>query len=338
MSCPSLYLGPGRFAPPLPAEYGNPAIGLTSYTLTVNVPVFASVTVNNHGTDDSPSSLVELYWSDPTTGFPALAARQIGNASAVVPGATAIPGGQDDGVWAPNFSWTPDNTVLATNGGHVCLLARVSNNVAPGGACSQQTYDSSSPATDPLSAIHNVQIVTPSGGGGGGKKRMAFAFAATNTLRNLDDTKIEVHPLDPARDREQLERLVGQRAVDNLLAKRCVKFATPRDVQLVEGRERVIVDPRSRHVERGAIARIGTLGPIDIRTAARLTAQGKKPVPVKAASDLKLVFGESRQMILSVETNGEASEAYGVEVRHTGADGRDIGGLVFVFVSPHRYF
>jgi len=30
------------------------------------------------------------------------------------------------------------------------------------------------------------------------------------------------------------------------------------------------------------------------------------------------------------------SEAYGIEVRHVGADGRNIGGLVFV--SPHKYF
>lgn len=341
MTCSSLYLGTGRFGtPPLPPDYANSAILFSSYSLTVNVPVFGTLTTNNHGTDDSPSSLIELFWSDPTTGFQALSSRLITSVpSAIVPGATLLGGGgQQDGEFAQNFAWTPDNTVLGTNGGHVCLLARVSNNVAPPSPCTQQSYNSSSPATDPPSAIHNVQIVTASGGGGGGGRRMAFAFAATNTLRDLDDTKLDVRVLDPVKDRHKLEHLVAQPVIDRTLARRGLKFAVPKEVHLVEGRERVIVDPRSRQAHVGCVARIGKLGPVDPAVAAHLTAPGAKPLPIKGPVDLRLVHGESRQMILSVDSNGGEAEAYGVEVGHLGADGRNIGGLLFVFVSPHHYF
>ena len=350
MACPQIYLGAGRFAAPLPANYGNPAIGVSGTPLTENVAILIPVTANNHG-DNSPPTSLELYWSDPTTGFLAVSSRLIGsiNFDTGITGASTLP--PAEGEASASFGWTPDATVLGTNGGHVCLLARLNNLAPPALPCTQQTYNSASPATDPLSAIHNVNIIAPpppSPKPGPPRRRwpMWFAFAATNTLR-LEDTKLHVRALDPVKDRAKLEALVTQPAIHQALSKRQLKFGVPNGVQVAEGRERVIA-PLSlvhAHREHGKIAlhqclpRISRLGALAPELAPHFVLPGSRLLEAAhGAIALKLLPGEQRQTLVQVEPCDRENVVYAIEVEHEGADGQPIGGLVLLFVPPHDFF
>jgi hypothetical protein len=150
-SCPNIYLGSGRFgANPRPASQANDAIVMTSYDVQAGVAAAGQVRINNLGTDDSPSTHIELYLSQPAGNFPANHSQLIFETDAVVPGAAV---GGAAGELAINWLYT-----FSTPGQYV-LLARVANNSPPtGAACIQQGYDTSSPATDAQSAIHYLNI------------------------------------------------------------------------------------------------------------------------------------------------------------------------------------
>lgn len=149
--CPQLYLGSGRFgAPPRPATEANDALWMSSYEVKVGAQVFGQLRVHNLGTDNSPSTHVELFVSD-SDGYPTAANRLIFETNVVVPGAA---NGGSPGEWAQNYSYS-----FPTVGRHV-LLARVENNSPPAGAgCSSQGYDVSHPTTDPLTAVHYIHVV-----------------------------------------------------------------------------------------------------------------------------------------------------------------------------------
>lgn len=337
MTCPNIYLGTGRFgAAPLPANYWNDAIVMSSYTVQQGVTVGGQVIVRNHGTDDSPSTQLELYWSDPATNFPAVAANLILNAPATVYPGTAIGAPEDEDV---SHNWTyPFPTA-----GHWCLLARLNNNTSPGGACVQQGYNSSSPATDPQSAIHNIIVSAPpppppGPGGGGAGAGMGFAFAAINMQRDVEKTYLTVRPLDAAKDRERLSQLIAIRGIDRLLARRQVKLALPKAVLLADGRERFLY--HREHFEKDArcLPRMRVTGEVSPARLKHLMLPGAKLAEVKGKHDLDLVYGEARQMFVQVEPCGRENVAYAVKIAHKAEDGRDIGGLLCIFVPPHNYF
>ncbi len=71
MSCPYIYIGPDSTQAPPNPFWTNSAIVPPSQDLVVGVTVSINVTVQNTG-DTSPPSTLELYWSDPTTGFQAV--------------------------------------------------------------------------------------------------------------------------------------------------------------------------------------------------------------------------------------------------------------------------
>jgi hypothetical protein len=150
-SCSNIYLGSGRFgANPRPASLANDAIVLVDYEVPVNTVIFGQVQVKNLGTDDSPTSHIELYLSQ-APGFATNQGQLIFEQNAIVPGAT-IAGDVGDYTipWSYTFS-----TV-----GHYVLLARIENNSSPvGAACSKQGYDTSSPTTDAQTAIHYLNVV-----------------------------------------------------------------------------------------------------------------------------------------------------------------------------------
>jgi hypothetical protein len=344
MTCPEIYLGTGRAVGPLPGLYTNDAIGVSGAPLPTGTTTIIPVTGSNAGTDDSPATQMELYWSDPTTGFQALLSRRIGSVNLPgIPGSTGSPGG--DGTASNNFGWTPDATALGTNGGHVCLLAILFNTVAPGGVCVQQTNNSVSPATDPLSAIHNVQLIAPppppppppKGAPHPRRWPMWFAFAATNTLR-FEDTKLHVRALDPAHDRVKLEALVAQQHLNAALSSRRLKFALPNGVQFVEGRERVIGPVGKLDVQQCA-PRISRLGALTPELAQRHVLPGAHFLEAAHGPvDLKLLPGEQRQTLVRVEPCDRENVVYAIEIDHVSADGYPIGGLTLLFVPPHDYF
>jgi hypothetical protein len=150
-SCSNIYLGSGRFgANPRPASLANDAIVLLDYEVTVNTVIFGEVHVKNLGTNDSPSTHIELYLSQ-SPGFATNHSQLIFEENAVVPGAAI---GGDGGEYATPWSYTFPAV------GHYVLLARVENNSPPtGAACTMQGYDLSSPATDALTAIHYLNVV-----------------------------------------------------------------------------------------------------------------------------------------------------------------------------------
>lgn len=350
MACPQIYLGTGRAAGPLPALYGNDSIVVSGSPLIEGAAITIPMTAYNHG-DTSPITSLELYWSDPTTGFMAVPSHLVGsvNFTSGITGASTLP--PTDGMAMTTFGWTPDATVLGTNGGHVCLLARLNNLTAPAdGTCSQQTYNSASPATDPLSAIHNVQIIAPPAPKppSPGPRRhwpMWFAFAATNTLRDHEDTKLLVRALDPGRDREKLEGLVANAAVDRALACRRLKFAVPNGVQVAEGRERLLTPLPPPHLPphhggtHTCTPRISRLGAVTAELAPHLILPGSKlREAARGPLDLKLLPGEQRQTLVQVEPGDHENAVYAIEVAHEGANGHAIGGLVLLFVPPHNYF
>jgi hypothetical protein len=331
MTCPNIYLGTGRFgAGPLAAEYGNDSIVLSSYNVTQGDPVGGQVVVRNRGTSDSPPTHVELYWSDPATNFAAVTSQRIINELAATIIGTAA-GSPDDETTTFNFNNYAFPTV-----GHWCLLARLSNNNQLG-TCPLQQYNSSSPPTDPQSAIHNINVIAPGGGGGGGA--MGFAFAAMNMQRDVEKTFLEVHALDPAKDREKLMRLVALPGVDRALARRQVKFALPNAVLLGEGRERIQYRPEHFKAEGAACApRLRVVGEVTPKKIAHLLQPGAKLAEAKGKHELDLRFAEGRQTFIQVEPCGKEHVAYAVEIAHKAQDGRDIGGLVCIFVPPHNYF
>lgn len=342
MTCPNIYLGTGRFGNrPLPAEYGNDAIILSSYTLTQNQTVFGQVRVNNHGTDNSPDTTVELFWADPATNFAAVTSQRIFETIAVhVPGAT---GAGVQGEWIQNWSYQFPTV------GHWCLLARVENSVNPSGAgCVAQGYDVLSPPTDPQSAIHNINVIAPpppppapggGGGGGGAGGRMGFAFAAVNMQRDVEKTFIQIDVLDPAKDKAKLQHLVSIPGIHRALAQRHVKFAEPNGVQLGEGRERLLYRPEHFAKHNPVCApRMRVSGEVDAATIKRMLVPGSKLADIKGKHELELMFGEARQTFIQVEPCGKEHVAYAVEVTHKAENGRVIGGLVCIFVPPHKFF
>jgi len=333
MSCPNIYFGSGRFgAGPLAAEYGNDAIVLASYDVTVSTTVFGQVHVKNHGTDDSPISHLELYWSDPATNFPALASRLIFETDDLVPG-TAIGDPTDEELVVP---WSYSFSTV----GHYCLLARIDMNSVPPGGCTKQTYNTASPPTDPQSAIHNINVVNAAPKKFGADKFMGFGFMAVNMQRDTQKTFLEVHALDPRKDREKLLNLVSIPGIDRLLSARGVKFALPASLHLGDGRERILY--RREHFAKGChancVPRIRTLGEVDAETIKRLLLPGTKLVEAKGKHELDLLHGEARQTFIQIEASDRDKVAHVVEVTHKAEDGRVIGGLTTIFVPPHDYF
>jgi len=333
MSCPNIYFGSGRFgAGPLAAEYGNDAIVLASYDVTVSTTVFGQVHVKNHGTDDSPISHLELYWSDPATNFPALASRLIFETDDLVPG-TAIGDPTDEELVVP---WSYSFPTV----GHYCLLARIDMNSVPPGGCTKQTYNTASPPTDPQSAIHNINVVNAAPKKFGADKFMGFGFMAVNMQRDTQKTFLEVHALDPRKDREKLLNLVSIPGIDRLLSARGVKFALPASLHLGDGRERILY--RREHFAKGChancVPRIRTLGEVDAETIKRLLLPGTKLLEAKGKHELDLLHGEARQTFIQIEASDRDKVAHVVEVTHKAEDGRVIGGLTTIFVPPHDYF
>jgi hypothetical protein len=347
MTCPDIYIGNSRTEAPPSPFWINPAIDPPSTTMTEGDSVTIAVTVRNHGTEDSPDTKLQLYWSDPTTGFMAVSSRLIGAFDfTTIPAAITFPA--SDGEDSHSFPWTVTGSTV--NGGHVCLLARLRNNSAPSnGACTQEIYGSD-PTTDKLQGIRNIHVDAAAKfradpdepGGGGDGKFMQFAFAATNILPDTEDTRLTVRVLDPKQDRGALEALVSDRLVDYSLRNRCLKFAVPNALHVAAGRERIIV-PRFRSLGRAAALaeaapRLSRTGPLSLRRFKHLLAPGEKPVEAKKPIDLKLLPGEMRQTIVQIERSGKDNVVYAVEVRHESTKGKPIGGLTILFVPPHDYF
>jgi hypothetical protein len=353
--CPDIYINPTYWTTPHAGEYGNLSIDVGPGGTTFPIlgpgdpPYNIRVTVQNHGLEDSPTSLLQLWCSDPSTSFAAVSQVDVDKV-------ITVPGGDGvgtDGSTPENFAFSPSSLESGTNGGHVCLLAQVANTANPADmTCTAQGHASfAAAATDARSAIRNIHVYDPAAPAPhkhtplpphGAGFEMSFAFAAANNRADVEDTRLEVRALDPSKDRERLATLVSDRAVYHALARRRIKFAVPEAVFLAEGRERVVL-PRPVNVRkagdtRNALPRIGRLGPLSEAAVKRLQLPGTKRFETKAPIDMKLAPGEMRQTIVTVRPCQKEDVAYVVAVDHEAANGRPLGGLVLVFVKPHDFF
>jgi hypothetical protein len=155
--CPNIYFGLGRYKAPQPADFANTSISALP-TMKVGTVQLIGISIYNHGFDPSPPVTLEVRWGDPTDGC--VNNLQLINESGFdsVPGASLSP--SLDGLVTTNVGFAPDASALATNGGHICLIALMYETVAPSGSgCVQQSNNGVTPATDPLSAVLDVQVV-----------------------------------------------------------------------------------------------------------------------------------------------------------------------------------
>ncbi|HEY6079020.1 MAG TPA: CARDB domain-containing protein [Polyangiaceae bacterium] len=344
MTCPDLYIGASRAAAPPSPFWTNPAIAPPSTNLEQGVAVTINVSVRNHGSDDSPATTLQLFYSDPQTGFSTIG--QIGsNQTITVLGATTLP--VADGIVTTPFGWTPPAAATLPNGGHVCLLARVRMQTDPpdseGINCVQEIYGAN-PPTDKLQGIRNIHVYAPAGAKKGRRKAMQFAFGAMNNLPDTDKTVLQVKLLDPQQDIEALEALADDAVVDQALRARRLKFAVPNALLVGTGRERV-QNTRFRAYLKAAAGtelpcppRLSRTGPIAGDVLPHLMAPGTKLADAQGALQLSLNPGEISQTIVQVEPCKRDDAVYAVQISHAGADGRPIGGLTILFVPPHDYF
>ena len=351
MSCPDIYINPTYWTTPHTPEYANTAIdvgpgGITFSQNPGDPPRILQVTVRNHGTDDSPSSRLELFWANPGTGFTLMGQIDISK-FVVVPGGDGI---STDGSSTENFSFDPYAAgVGTTNGGHVCLLAQVQNESSPTLPCMPQGHEApSAAATDARSAIRNIHVDAPPPAPkhapppGGHGKGMSFAFSAADPSPREEESRLEIRALDPVKDRERLRRLMADPAVFHALACRRGRFAMPEAVLAAEGIERVVL-PRPVVVLRNLyeaprnLPRMGNLGPLSSATATRLLPSRAKFAEAKEPLALRLAPCEIRQMMVHVVPSGE-DHFYAVSVEHCGAKDRAIGGLTMIFVPPPEVF
>jgi hypothetical protein len=337
MSCPQIYLGANRFAGPLPDDYANDSIVPPTYYVQSGHPIIVQVTVFNHGTDAAPATNLELYWTTPGTFVaPVNLINTYPFALGDIPGAVSL-GADGQSIPIP-FAWTP--TIV----GHFCLFARLSNTVAPAGACATQSYGVFAPPDDPLQGIHNVEVITGVGHNIVIPHRhpMWFAFAAGNSFHGIEDTKLTVRALDPNKDREKLQRLVSQKGIDRALSHRNLKFALPNGVQVAEGRERLIL-PQSLLYRKAdshiCVPQMTHFGEVSSELAKQLVVPGSKLLEAAHGPiQMALLPGEQRQTLVRLEPGDHENAVYAVEVSHHGADGTPIGGLILLFVPPHNYF
>jgi hypothetical protein len=354
--CNGLYLGARQGQPRPDPFWTNPAIkpiasqldsddipGVAD-TLDPNFTQTIKVTVSNQAGYVIPG-ILDLYWSDPTTGFLADPTRLIETQYPVLAAADVL--GGIDATSASIFNWEPWTTdAPSTNGGHVCLLARISHNPAPtpgGGDCGGGFPDDASPSTDFRSAIHNIILAS----GGWHMKKLSFAFAATNPLPKAVGTKLTVKPLLPERNPRELDRLLAP-AQNYAFAARGNRFGVPGHIGVAIGQERALARP-IRLMSGGAAAeksrlrhplwrvpRLGFTGVLSQEIEDILRVPECKHAEHQR---LDLHGFEIRQAIVTLEP-GEGADLFAFEVIHETTEPKPqlLGGLTFIYRMRRRLY
>lgn len=325
-------------APPSPF-WRNEAIEIASTTVTVGDEPTITVSVKNIANTTAVNTTCELFWSDPTTGFMAtnaidsLKSGNVGPRSAI----TMI-----DGEWRPTFDWTVGQDSRDTNGGHVCLLARIS--------CSafEENYDEMSPQTDSLSAIRNLHVNMARAAAAAERDETSrerfFGFSATNTFSQGMGTQITAKPLDPNKDQDRLREIAN--AVPELRRELLCgrRFAVPDAVRMHLGIERLIPHPAQLFGTHEAGVkcapgrpgpRLSRTGPIDMRLALQLVADKSKTDACK----VDLLPYEHRLAMVSVNPGGKPGDFSVVDISHwtTEKTPRPIGGLTVIQQNAWDY-
>jgi len=324
-----LYFGPDNSNYYLPhvADYANPGIEPDTYEIEQNANVNIHVKVQNHGDADAANTTVELYYMIPTTGFPLSSATLIKHwpdsvvTNVIVPARTDLP--PEDG------SWTATVTTSFPNLGHFCLRGNMFNDSA-------SLYPSGDPPTDPMSAIHNIQIVAPAAPAPLPKK-LYFAFAATNPLKRAVSTRLVATPLDPEKHGENLQRILQIPAVYRA-AERGTRFKAIEQLNLNLGIERFVpkfTGAPSRDAGKRMVcqpATFGHVGTLRSAVAKELIASRTEKQDVHSV-DVDLLPFESRQTIIEVLPTAGDGTLHAVEIRHETKEDKPhhLGGLVIIY-------
>jgi hypothetical protein len=224
----------------------------------------------------------------------------------------------------------PDETIQYSfpDLGHFCLRGTVWSD-------SMSLYPGGNPPEDPMSAIHNIQVVpalpSPS------PSPMYFAFAATNPIKKALATRVIATPLDPDRHARQLEALLMKGSLHRVLV-RGTRFRAPAETSLVLGVERFVprvhrlVEPCKIKVRGGQVPTLGHTGVLSAELAQWLHADRQKREH-QCDLDVDLLPFESRQAIVRITPEGRNGEIYAVEIRHETKEKKPqvLGGLIVIY-------
>jgi hypothetical protein len=352
-----LYLGApnSRTSTPPNPVWENPSIISSTYTFVENTTYSLTVQLQNHDTvAGCAGAEVDLYWTDPTTGFVLQAANLIGATAGSIGTATAIPPADASSNFA--FTWTPGSDAAGTNGGHVCLAAIAGCNSADcGEVVPYRTPPNQTPDLSNVQvAIHNVQVnmpapgapPPPSGGGHGhGPPPPAmspgsgpFFFGATNSGQVAGITRITARAYDPANasDRYNLVQLASLPSVVAAFGPKA-KFGVPEQVHLGLGPEALLL----RQDGKGG-GRLGFTGPVSQEFAKDLVrGRWNKGAGRKGSTqEIDLLPYQVQQVGVSVVPGHEDATLYAVHIAHEllvkGKKPLYIGGLTVIFVAPNK--
>lgn len=351
-----LYLGApnSRTTPPNPI-WENPSIISSTYTFTEGTAYALTVQLQNHDTVAGCSGAeVDLYWTDPTTGFLLQNANLIGAVLGSIGTATNLPPADASSNFA--FDWTPPAAAAGTNGGHVCLAAVAGCNSADcGEVVPYRTPPNQTPDINNVQvAIHNVQVNPPAPGPpppppphgkpGGGNPPPAmspgsgpFFFGATNPGKIAGITRVTARAYDPSNRRDQysLVQLSSLPSVVAAFGPR-PKFGLPEQVRLALGPESLLV----RGDGKGG-GRLGFTGPQaedfahDIVRGRWAKASGAKA----AEQEIDLLGGQVQQAGVSVVPRHQDGSLYAIQIGHDllvkGKKPINLGGLTVIFAAPN---
>jgi hypothetical protein len=236
--------------------------------------------------------------------------------------------------------------MLGTNNGCIALLAQAYS-------LSANQFPSGPTQTDPLSAVHNVQVVETLSAASApatvtramkGIKRkevpgeVHFAFAATNPLNTTLQTEVVAQDLSLPKRNADLCAALHSPKLSKLTCCSKTESVEPAGVHLHLGIERVM----ARYFDSGRPGideftyqgtRIGHTGPVTPDIFDRICVTSKEETPSK----FELRPFESRQVILGVVPKGKQGDVHTIEVVHRtvkekGKEQQELGRIVVIFV------
>jgi hypothetical protein len=341
--------GSGYWTDPHPSDLHNVAIEPPTDNLQQGVRYNINITLRNAGTDSVADAVVRLYWADPSTSYLLTTCCLIREFTP-----RTVPARCDgaDGTIAIPLSLTapfsPSSCILGTSGGSVAFVARVYSLNA--GAYPRQTgFD-----TDPLTAVHNVQIVNtavaPAPAPATALRSIAvapgiesvdrgaahFAFAATNPTNETVRTEVIAHDLGKSDRQDDLRALLNTKKLRDIACCSHVESVEVEhcDVHLHLGIERVLArycDTGRPGIDEFVLqgARIGHVGPVNAATVPNILFRSREETP----SNFELRPFESRQVILGVVPKGRLGDINTIEIIHrTVKEHKVLGRMIVVFV------
>ncbi|HEY5961804.1 MAG TPA: hypothetical protein VIV60_34835 [Polyangiaceae bacterium] len=339
--------GSGYWMDPHPSDLHNVAIQPPTDTLQQGVRYNINITLRNAGEDSVSDAVVRLYWADPSTSYLLTTCNLIREFTPrTVP---AHSDGNDGTIAIPvvlTAPFSPSSCVLGTSGGAVAFIARVYSVNAL--AFPHQTgFD-----TDPLTAVHSVQVVNTvvspvvapaaramavaPGIDSIDRSATHFAFAATNPTKETLRTEVLAHDLGKPDRHGDLKSLLSSERVRAIAPGSSIESVEVErsDIHLHLGIESVVArysDTGRPGIDEFVLqgSRMGHVGPVANDVLPNILFRSREETP----SNFELRPFESRQIVLGVVPKGRPGDVNTIEIVHrTVGDHKVLGRMIVVFV------